>query len=67
MLPGSVRQPLGSAADGSPTVDEVVPVHETSFESEQPMKADHYDSFAEHYSTDNESNLSSTPITSGRR
>jgi ubiquinone/menaquinone biosynthesis C-methylase UbiE len=38
-------------------INQVAPVHETSYESEDLMKADHYDSFAESYSTDNESNL----------
>jgi ubiquinone/menaquinone biosynthesis C-methylase UbiE len=38
-------------------INQVAPVHETSCESEDLMKADHYDSFAESYSTDNESNL----------
>jgi SAM-dependent methyltransferase len=32
-------------------------VHETSYESGDPVQPDHYDSFAENYSTDNESNL----------
>lgn len=38
-------------------IDQAAPVHETSYESEHLMKADHYDSFAESYSTDNEFSL----------
>jgi ubiquinone/menaquinone biosynthesis C-methylase UbiE len=33
------------------------PVHESSYEARNLVKANHYDSFAENYSTDNESNL----------
>ena len=43
----------GSSVPGSPGRS----VHESSYESEDLVKADHYDSFAESYSTDNESNL----------
>jgi ubiquinone/menaquinone biosynthesis C-methylase UbiE len=39
------------------TISQVVPGRGNSYESEDLMKADHYDSFAESYSTDNESSL----------
>ena len=38
-------------------IDRVAPVHESSSKSEDLVKADHYDSFAESYSAENESSL----------
>lgn len=38
-------------------MNQIAPVHESSYESEDPVNVDHYDSFAESYSRDNESSL----------
>jgi ubiquinone/menaquinone biosynthesis C-methylase UbiE len=55
-MPGPAR--FGAAVGRPLTYDQQGrAVYETFCESEHPVKADHYDSFAESYSAENESNL----------